>query len=134
MTSRAPVDFGTDLSCTDDLDPAMAEVSGITLLAQAIYRRLTTPRGALWEDPDYGFDVRELLSSTMTPAQIASIPGQVRTEVQKDERIQSADVRVMRTTALELEIGITCVTELGPFSLVLSVTAAAVALSSVTPT
>jgi len=127
------VDFGHDLSCADDLEDDMAEVDGPTIVAQAIYRRLYTPRGALWQDPDYGLDLRDYLSRRMTSAEIAAIPGEVVKEIQKDERIASARVRIVSQTAETLELWIGVDGGVGPFSLVISATQAAVTLVSVTP-
>lgn len=129
MTSRAPIDFGVDLSCVDDLDPAMAEVSGIEVLRQAIARRLMTPRGALWQDPNYGLDLRGYISKATDGAVLASLPGQVRLEILKDERIDSATVQVQRVTLFEIDMSVSCTCGLGPFSLALSVSEAAVRLT-----
>lgn len=129
MTTIDP-DFGTDLSATDDVTDDMAEVSGLTVVAQAIYRRLSTPRATLWRDPNYGLDLREYLSKAQTPAQIAAIPGQVRLEIQKDERVSSAVVTVREISLLSLVIDISVTTGQGPFKMTLTATQAAVALSS----
>jgi phage baseplate assembly protein W len=125
------IDFGHDLSCVDDLDEAMSEVDDITLLAQAILRRLSTPRGSLWQDPDYGKNLQDYLSAAQTPAQLAAIPGEVRNEVLKDERIASASVKVFKVDLLEVSMSIELETGLGPFSLVISATQAAVVLVAV---
>lgn len=130
MTTTAP-DFGTDLSATDDVTDDMAEVSGITVVAQAIYRRLSTPRQSLWRDPNYGLDLRLFLSVAQTPAQIASIPGQVKSEILKDERIESVVVAVQSISLFELVIDVSVTTAAGPFSLTLSATQAAVVLTNV---
>src|SRR5580704_5727170 len=83
--------LGSDLSCQDDLDAGMAEVSGVVLLDEAAHRRINTPRGQLLTEPNYGIDVFDLLNSEGTPAQIAQIPGFVDQELVKDERIASSD-------------------------------------------
>lgn len=127
----APVDFGRDLSCADDLEDDMAEVEGPALVAQAIYRRLYTPRGALWQDPDYGLDLRDYLSRRMTAAEIAAIPGDVVKEILKDERVERATVKLTKQTLEVLEIMVNVEAGTGPFSLTISVTQAAVTLASV---
>lgn len=120
-------DYGRDTSCTDDLRPGRI-ATGATLVAEACYRRLTTPRGRLIDDPHYGLDVRALLQRGMTPAVIASIPGQVRAELLKDPRVRSMSVRVSRPSDTELVIDLDGATAAGPFRLVLSVGALTVEL------
>lgn len=125
-------DFGTDLSLVDDLEPTMREVSGTELLGQALFRRLTTPRGMLLDDPDYGTDVREFVSWGALPTKFAAIPALVRAELLKDERIEAATV----STAVaggSVRLNISIDTGDGPFPLVVDVTqAGAVLLGSTT--
>ncbi len=125
------IDFGTDFDCTDDLTLEMREVSGPLVLAQNVYRRLSTPRGMLLEDPDYGKDLREYLHRGLTATERAAIPGEVRAEVLKEERIASATVRVVAFSDEEMTLEIYCESAEGPFSLTLDVTATAVTLKEV---
>lgn len=117
------VDFGRDLWCLDDLDPGRT-VTGALLVAQAAYRRITTPRGAVIDAPNYGFDVRALLGKGLTPAQLAAIPGQVRGEILKDERVDSCSITATYTGGPNgtLTLSIDGETAAGPFNLVLAVT------------
>src|SRR5258708_5265369 len=88
-----PLDiFGVDIDWGDDLNPTGRLVRGTELLAQAVHHRLRTPRGACLDAPDDGLDLAEYLSNGMTPAQLAAIPGEIRSELLKDERFQDADV------------------------------------------
>lgn len=108
-TSTASADaFGRDLSCLDDVDETAREVEGDEALAQAWARRLDTPRGSLDEDdPDYGTDCRSFLHRKMEAAEIASIPGQIRSELLKDERTLDVTVRLISfeaDTLLECEL------------------------------
>ena len=124
-------DFGTDLDCADDLTAEMREVSGPIVLAQNLCRRLSTPRGMVIDAPNYGFDLRTLLHKGLTSTQVAEIPGVVRAEVVKDERVESAEVEVLSYADEAMSLGIRCDTAEGPFSLTLDVTAAAVVLAEV---
>ena len=123
-------DFGTDLDFQDDLDPAGRLVSGTKLLGQAAYHRLITPRGACLDSPDDGLDLHEYLSKGLTPTELATIPGEVRLELLKDERFIGADIGMTNTPdGFDLKIRIT--PSAGPdFELVLSVGEAAVKLLS----
>lgn len=124
-------DFGTDISALDDLDPGFALVSGEAMLARAIARRLTTPRGGLFYDPDYGYDVRGLLLDSLTPAKLASASAAIGSEVEKDPRVAAASVTFTEdTSAARLTISVEVETDAGPFDLVLSVDALSVELLS----
>lgn len=92
MTLSAPP-YGRDLSATDSVD-ASRVVSGDRLLAEACYRRLITPRGALPDDPDYGFPIARALSSEMTVDRVASLGAQIRGELLKDPRLEEVIVVV----------------------------------------
>lgn len=115
-------DFGTDLRCGNDLDPGMAEVSGLELIGQAVHHRLTTRRGSLLRYPDYGIDVRDLLSEGVDETTLAQIPSIVDGELAKDERIlSSTTVATWAEASATLTLTITIETAAGPFVLVLAV-------------
>jgi hypothetical protein len=57
--------YGRELSCTRTLKTGRY-VSGVTVVAEAIYRRLTTPRGMLLggeSEGNYGLDLMSLVGS-----------------------------------------------------------------------
>lgn len=112
--------FGTDISCVDDIDPMFGLVSGETALAQAILRRLSTPRGGLLDDPDYGYDVRALLCDEVTSTRRIAAKAAIANEVEKDERVLmcSADL-VFNHQASRLRIRLAVTTARGPFRLTL---------------
>ncbi len=85
-------DYGIDMSCVRDFDPVLRDVTGKRLLAEALVRRITTPRGMLLDDPNYGIDVRDYLSMEMTRIQAARLRAAVRAELEKDERVARASV------------------------------------------
>jgi phage baseplate assembly protein W len=122
-------DFGTDLSLWPDIDPSGATVSGFTCLAQALLRRLTTPRGGLFYDPGYGTDIRGYLGESMTNASAGSIQNAIEREITQDERITSAVVTAtINLLASIIVVHITLQTALGPFTLVLAVSSVTVTL------
>ena len=125
------VSLGSDLSCVSDIDPAGAEVSEKILLAQALARRLTTPRGRLIDDPNYGYDLSQWLNADVGPAELAQIQSQAQAECLKDERVQSATVLVTFIQNVML-VTVALVTASGPYSLVLSVSALTTQLLTVT--
>lgn len=115
------VDFGTDVSLADDLDPTGRMVTGTRLVGEAIYRRLTTPRGSLIDDPNYGMDVRLMLSRAATKRERDAIPKQLEMEIKKDERVQTATVTVKSLDLFNWVLEIACTTGAGPFSLSVTV-------------
>lgn len=125
--------FGTDLDCITDIGPSMALAANARNMGNAIARRLTTPRGSLIYDPDYGFDVRALLNAGTTDNGAAITQSQIANEVVKDERIGSCDptfVFVQSTGQLIITLSIT-LSNGAPFTLVLSATALTVTILQV---
>ncbi len=126
------VDYGLDLDWAADLSKTAGTVTGTKLLGQAVYRRLVTARGSALDCPDDGLDIRELLSLPMTTAQLAAVPGLVRQEIVKDERIQDATIIVTKL-ADGFDLAIRLTPAEGPdFELTLGVSAAAVKLLGIT--
>lgn len=89
--------FGTDTWCLNSLSTGRL-AKGSALVAQAAFRRLTTPRGTLRggdEEDAYGFDVAGLVGDVGYDTAVAQIPGRVRAELLKDDRL--TDVQVTAT-------------------------------------
>jgi hypothetical protein len=129
-TSLAPLaddDLGTDVALTEDLSGVWGVASARTNLAMAIYRRLSTTRGGLFYDADYGFNLTDLLNSELSTADISAARGAIIAECQKDERVQSASVILtFRPLLKSLDVEIEIDTAVGPFDLVLRATAVTV--------
>lgn len=92
--------YGVDVYCWDRLRTGRI-VRGVELVAQATYRRLTTPRGTL-RDGDagqvYGLDVQDFVGRVGTAAAVAAIPALITAEVLKDDRIENARVSTSTRT------------------------------------
>ena len=120
--------FGYDVSCTRRLRTGRF-VSGVTLVAEAYYRRLTTTRGTLIggeEEQNYGLNLMSLIGSAATSSFAASLPGKIENELMKDPRTESVKATVVSATAgpaVTYTISIEAKTTLGPFTLVLAVSA-----------
>lgn len=116
-------EIGTDLSCTWDLDPRCAVVTGRRLLAEAVFRRLITPRGMLIDDPEYGTDITNMINDDMTPTEIEALRAAIVHECGKDERVESATVAIAAPPSGTGRYTITITLEDadGPFDLTLSV-------------
>lgn len=117
-----PVDFGKDISTFPDLDRAMRLRSGRVVLAEALARRLETPRGGLFYDADYGLDVRAMLNDAMTENGLAAIEDAILSEILKDDRVENAEVAAtfsMEEESLSVRIEVLAGEE--PFPLVLKI-------------
>lgn len=125
------VDFnsalGVDFSGLDDIDANLTLVDGRLGYAQAIFRRLTTPRGRLFYDPEYGIDIREFVKqSGFSATQVSRL---IEGECLKDERTLNAAAEVTFNEATEeMKIDLTLIDDEGPFTLTLNVTALTVEL------
>ena len=126
-------DFGRDTSCTTGRRSGRI-VSGPRLVGEAIFRRLSTPRGRLRGgkgEQNYGIDLTDYVGRAASRAQLAAMPGQIALEVAKDERILSSEVTVAAETvgpAIELTIVVRARTSVGPFTLRLGITETTVVL------
>lgn len=92
VPSTAPAQAGVDIDCVADVTPQFLLASGIRNLANALLRRLTTPRGGLFYDADYGLDLRDYLNAGLTDGEIGALAGAVGLELEKDERVAAAEV------------------------------------------
>lgn len=129
--------WGVDLVCITDLDPALAvtDPESTATLAQAAFHRISTRRGTLPDDPDFGIDVLAFLHAPKTPQDLLAVGGQVSTELQKDDRF--SDVLATATYAaptqtLTLSIRITPADpDLNTFTLIMAVTEGATLLKEI---
>lgn len=117
--------FGTDLSCSTDLTPDCAEVDPFSADAvrEANFRRLTTPRGSLLDDPFYGIDVASFLHEPMTLKRQAEIVGIITNELSKDDRNDPESLAVTLTVSGLRLLGIDARGQCaaGPFSLTIAI-------------
>ncbi len=121
------VDYGNDTECASDLTFSRTEVTGETMMAQAMLRRFTTPRGTLINSPDYGYDLRQFVKAT-TPAE-SIINGNVENEALKDERVADVTVQTLFNEEAErLEVTIVGFGSEGPFDLTIGISEVTVEL------
>lgn len=117
--------YGTDTSCGPDGYRPGVLVSGVELVREAIYRRLSTRRGQLLDDPDYGLPLSTFICATYTEDDAERIAGQIRNEILKDDRVERVvvDSNVVESVggALGVTIELDCRCGAGPFSLTVSI-------------
>ena len=132
-----PFGYGSDISCDFDVAFDAAEVDPFTTfaLAQAVVRRLDTPRGSLPDDNGYGISVRQFVNKGTTTVEIESLGGQIHNEVIKDDRVEALTVIVRPSstgTTLRVELAIQPVdAQIGGFTLTLSATSAAILIEEI---
>lgn len=133
--------YGTDVYCYDQVFTGRF-ATGLEALAQAIYRRLTTPRGTLDDGEEgsvYGLDVLDFTGTVGTVAAVDALPDVVRAEILKDDRVGRVEITaaVERLTSglvlINLDIDVFPADETDPFQLSLAVSDVTVALLGVTP-
>ena len=103
--------LGVDFHCIDDLDASLSIKDTRVVLGESVARRLITPRGGLFYDRNYGYDIRRYFKAGgLSRAQLARL---VEAEIYKDERVKSAAVGVewdRQDEALTVDIRLTPVT------------------------
>lgn len=108
--------LASDISGITDIDFALSTVSGRLALAQAILRRLTTPRGQLLGSPTYGYD---LLSTVGAPVPASIVRQRVLEQVLAEEEVEDASVTVALANGV-LQVSINVEDGKGPFRLTVS--------------
>lgn len=133
--------YGAEVYCYDQIFTGRM-ASGVEILAQACYRRLTTARGTLDDGEEgavYGLDVEEFIGRVGTDDAAAALPPVVEAELLKDDRIDSVEVTatIVRGAngldSITIEIDVFPLDESGAFALTLSVSDVTVALLGVSP-
>jgi hypothetical protein len=128
--------YGTDLSCVSDISETLVEVDAFSSLgiAQALLRRLGTPRGRLADDLSYGLDLRGYCNRAVPASELRDLAGQVRGECAKDDRVYDATVTVTSPDTSSLTVSIVVQPadpDLEPFSLTLAVESGQILLEAV---
>lgn len=115
-------DFGRDFDVREDFKPTLAFTSGLQLVKNACFHRVTTRQvhGPTDDHVNYGVDVREKLG-----AEESDIARDCDDAVQRDPRVLSATHTVTRTVLegdkVELTIKQEVDTSFGPFDRVIKV-------------
>lgn len=122
-----PLGRGVDLVCIDDIDPRFTETdpNDVAGLAQDLYHRLCTERGTLPDDDDYGLDLRRYLSRPTDDASLLLSQTEIAAELEKDDRVASAEVELTMLDPKTLSVAITIepnILGLGPFTMIVAVT------------
>jgi hypothetical protein len=135
--SAAVPDYGSDISCTDDADALFTERDGDDplLVAEAVWRAITSPRGSIPGAPDVGWDIQSLLRSPSGPLDVRAWPRLVRQEVMRDDRVETCSVQFRQTAQDAWQVTVQGTTvSAGEFSLVGQLTPNAALLQEILAT
>ena len=133
MTQPAIINFGTCWGCISDLSMPSYMASGFQVVAEAIIRRWSTSPEQLIDDPDYGYNLTDLISDDLSPSGIAQAQQAASAEAEKDERVLACTVKLDLSVAGVLSVTAFGATAAGPFKLVASVSAIGVSDLLVSP-
>jgi phage baseplate assembly protein W len=111
--------FKTDISAIPDL--AFKPMTRLENLEEALLRRLTTPRGGLFYDPEYGLDVREYLNAALSDAEKFELETFIALECEKDERVNSAISTITQPSPVSLIVEVLIETTDADVTLVMGV-------------
>jgi phage baseplate assembly protein W len=127
-------DFGTSVSCVFDLEATGQLITGYQVLSEALARRITTPRGRLLDDPNYGYDITGEVDDDVSAADVAEIAANMDAELEKDERVISSvtTATFVATTGI-LTTSTQILSGEGPFTLDLAVSAVTVQILNIGP-
>jgi phage baseplate assembly protein W len=112
-------DFGTDLTALPELRFQLKD--GLANLEEALARRLLTPRGGLFYDPTYGWDLRQYLNEVLDEATEHEMKVLVEQELEKDPRVYRATVEAVAKDLRRVQVDALVETTAGPFRLTLAV-------------
>jgi hypothetical protein len=109
-------ELGSDISGIEDLDPALSTVDGRRALAQAVARRYITPAGTHPDDPSYGYDLTDVIGSSVPPEEIEHY---ALAQARLEEEVEEARCSMSVTGPLDAQaiaMTITLVDAQGPFT------------------
>jgi len=133
--------YGWDVYLREDIDPTGRSASGVELVRNAIYHRLTTDKLLLVDSPDdgyvdFGVNVQAWVNGPLTQDEASAKAPRLALAIQEDARIDPASIQVSidvqgAGAEYQLIISVSCRTTTDlPVSLVLGVSGVTVALLS----
>lgn len=106
-------DFGSDSLVFPGVDGNFTLVKDGRVIAEALARRLSTPRGSLPFHPDYGLDLRSYLNEAVTADLLYRMKAAVELECEQDERIDGAKATItyaQSTMSMKVRVDVTTTT------------------------
>lgn len=115
-----PGPLGSDIAGVRSTTVSLSIVTGRVALAHAILRRLCTPRGGLFYDDEYGYDVLNAIGASAGPGIEGQVEQGVLEQITAEEEVDDARVTATFTDGL-LRIEMLVTDGDGPFDLTLTV-------------
>ncbi len=84
--STLTTDYGTDIR----IGKVVRTASGLRNLMDACVRRLSTATGSLFWNPEYGYDVRQVLNSEISVEILKDLESRIVSQLELDERVSKA--------------------------------------------
>lgn len=118
-----PVNFGTCWGTPggQDVSTPSYMATGFQVVGEAVARIWTTSPKQLIDDPDYGYNLTDLIGADLSPRDLLRAQQGASVAAQRDERVLSCDVLLDLTTVGQLVATANIATANGPFKLVLTV-------------
>jgi hypothetical protein len=133
--------YGADTWCDSALQPGR-RVTGVLLVGQALFRRITTPQMLLGigkDETSYGDDITAIIGRDGERS-VLTLPGIIRAAFLKDDRVADVKVDAFGSTGTDgmIEVGLVAHVLLADsgetFDMTLTATAKSVELGEVTAT
>lgn len=133
--SPAVVNLGTCWGTPNGQDVSMPSymATGVLCVAEAILRHWTTSPGELIDDPNYGYNLQDLIGDDLSPADIIRAGQRASAEAQKDERVLRCSATIALSIAGVLTVAASVVTAAGAFQFVASISAVSTNLLLTSP-
>lgn len=84
--STLTTDYGVDVR----IGKVVGTASGLRNLMDACVRRLSTATGSLFWNPEYGYDVRQVLNSEISVEILKDLESRIVSQLELDERVSKA--------------------------------------------
>jgi phage baseplate assembly protein W len=109
------ISYGSDITFTgEDITPALTLTSDSSVVLEALSFRLQSNPGSLWYDPDYGYNINNLLKAPINiNGGINAIISRIENECYKDSRVFSAKCTIsnfsLKNNTMKIAIEVTLV-------------------------
>ena len=96
-------DYGSDISCTDDIEATISDIGSARIMPQVVLRRITTKRNTLLSAPDETtIDIRDFMGAGITTGELRRIKAAVTGALIADPRISAVDSSFTFDTQTEI--------------------------------
>jgi hypothetical protein len=107
------ISYGTDIAFNgEDINPSLSLTTDSSVVLEALSFRLQSDPGSLWYDPEYGYNINNLMKSPVNMnGGIIAIVKRIENECYKDSRVFSASAEItnfsLKNSTMKITINIT---------------------------